>query len=379
MRNLKIGILGTRGIPNHYGGFEQFAEQLSVELVRRQHEVYVYNSSLHPFKEKEWQGVHIIHCPDPENRIGTAGQFIYDLHCINDARKRNFDVLLHLGYTSDSVWYRRWPRKRTVNIVNMDGMEWQRSKYRKPTRLFLKWAESMAVNNASYLVADSVVIRKYLYEKYGRMPVFIPYCAEVFTNADPAVPVSHHLVPHCYYLLLSRMEPENNIEMVIQGYLQAVHDFPLFIIGNITNSYGRYITSKYKHPSIRFSDAIYDQAEVDNLRYHSALYFHGHSAGGTNPSLLEAMACGCRIAAHDNPFNKAVLGNEAHYFNSADQVSNIILSAPNDLLVHQWKKQNIYRIREIYNKEKIIDAYEFLMMQACGIERKVIQRSVALA
>ncbi len=373
---MKIGILGTRGIPNHYGGFEQFAEQLSAELVARGHDVHVYNSSLHPYREKEWQGVRIIHCKDMENKLGTAGQFIYDLNCINDARKRDFDVLLHLGYTSDSVWHRRWPKKRTVNIVNMDGMEWQRSKYSKSTRHFLKWAESLAVNNASYLVADSAVMRKYLHEKYGRMPVFIPYCAEVFTHGDHSVPARHRLVPHQYYLLLSRMEPENNIEMVIQGYLQAAHDFPLYIIGNITNRYGRYITAKYKHPSIRFSDAIYDQDEVNNLRYYSALYFHGHSAGGTNPSLLEAMACGCCIAAHDNPFNKAVLGNEAHYFNNPEQVSTIILSAPNDLQAHQWKKQNIARISEIYNKEKIIDAYEFLMMQACGIERKAIKRSV---
>ena len=133
MRKLKIGILGTRGIPNHYGGFEQFAEHLSVCLFQRGHDVAVYNSSLHPYKQNEWNGVQIIHCRDWEHKIGTAGQFFYDLNCINDARKRNFDVLLHLGYTSDSVWHWRWPKK-TVNIINMDGLEWQRSKYNKPTQ-----------------------------------------------------------------------------------------------------------------------------------------------------------------------------------------------------------------------------------------------------
>src|SRR5690348_8489471 len=117
---MKIGILGTRGIPNSYGGFEQFAEVLSSALAQKGHDVYVYNSHLHPYHQDAWMGVNIIHCEDWENRLGTPGQFVYDLNCINDARKREFDVLLHLGYTSDSVWHRRWPNA-AVNIINMDG------------------------------------------------------------------------------------------------------------------------------------------------------------------------------------------------------------------------------------------------------------------
>src|SRR6185503_18208079 len=107
---------------------------------------------------------------------------------------------------------------------------------------------------------------------------------------------------------------------IIKGHLAAKHKYPLFVIGNITNKFGKYITGKYNTASIKFSDAIYDQFELDNLRYYSSLYFHGHSAGGTNPSLLEAMACGCRIAAHNNPFNKAVLQHEADYFNDSKNV-----------------------------------------------------------
>src|SRR5436190_17197589 len=151
---MKIGILGTRGIPNAYGGFEQFAEHLSAGLVKKGHEVVVYNSSLHPYQHEQWHGVQIIHCKDPENKLGTAGQFFYDWNCINDARKRDFDIVLHLGYTSDSLWHWRWPRK-AINIVNMDGLEWKRSKYNRVTQRFLKWAESLAANNADILIADS--------------------------------------------------------------------------------------------------------------------------------------------------------------------------------------------------------------------------------
>ena len=125
---MKIGILGTRGIPNHHGGFEQFAESLAVYLVRKGHIVHVYNSSTHPFQQKLFKGVNIIHCFDPENRIGTIGQFIYDLNCIMDAKQRKFDILLQLGYTSNSVWGFLLP-KRSIIVTNMDGLEWKREKY----------------------------------------------------------------------------------------------------------------------------------------------------------------------------------------------------------------------------------------------------------
>jgi glycosyltransferase involved in cell wall biosynthesis len=378
MRKLKIGILGTRGIPNHYGGFEQFAEHLSQGLLQRGHDVAVYNSSLHPYKKREWNGVQIIHCRDWEHKIGTAGQFFYDLNCINDARKRNFDVLLHLGYTSDSVWHWRWPKK-TVNIVNMDGLEWQRSKYNKPTQRFLKWAESLAAGNAHTMIADSPEIQEYHFKTYGKKPIYIPYGAEPFAEPDPSVLAKYNLMTQQYFLLIARMEPENNIEMIIRGHIAASHKYPLFVIGNITNQFGKYIIAKYNTPFIKFSDAIYDQFELDNLRYYSSLYFHGHSAGGTNPSLLEAMACGCRIAAHDNRFNRAVLHSEADYFQSIIDVAGIINAPRTTSTIDNWKKINLDKIRTIYNQEKIVDDYEELMLNACGVKKMIVQHVTSAA
>ena len=101
---MKIAILGTRGIPNYYGGFEQFAQNLSKYLVIKGHDVYVYNSHNHPYQENLWNGVKILHCKDPEYILGTFGQFIYDFNCILDSRKRNYDIILQLGYTSSSIW-----------------------------------------------------------------------------------------------------------------------------------------------------------------------------------------------------------------------------------------------------------------------------------
>ena len=375
---MKIGILGTRGIPNAYGGFEQFAEQLSVGLHERGHEVFVYNSSLHPYKQREWKNVRIIHCRDLENKMGTAGQFIYDLNCIRDAQKRNFDILLHLGYTSDSLWHRLWPGK-AINIVNMDGLEWKRSKYNKLTQRFLKWAESLAAKNADTMIADSPDMQQYLLNTYGKRPIYIPYGADIFSRPDVSILKKYDLQPHQYFLVISRMEPENNIEMVIKGHLASQHPYPLFIIGNIMNKFGRHITSTYNNPAIKFSDAIYDQSELDNLRYYCSLYFHGHSVGGTNPSLLEAMACGCRIAAHDNRFNRAVLQNETDYFPNENAVKNIVNTPVNLSTINNWKKTNIERIATIYNREKIIDDYENLMLSLCGQSKLIIQQPVAKA
>jgi glycosyltransferase involved in cell wall biosynthesis len=378
MRKLSIGILGTRGIPNHYGGFEQFAEHLSYELVRRGHYVSVYNSSLHPYTENEWNGVNIIHCRDYEHKLGTAGQFLYDLNCINDARRRNFDVLLHLGYTSDSVWHWRWP-KDSVNIVNMDGMEWQRTKYSKPVKKFLRWAEALAARNAQVLIADSPGVQEYISAKYGRKPMYIPYGAVPFATPDITVLAKYNLQPDHYFLMITRMEPENNVEMIIEGHLASGNPVPLFVIGNITNHFGKYITAKYKNSLIRFSDAIYDQVELDNLRYYSSLYFHGHSVGGTNPSLLEAMACGCRIAAHNNRFNKAVLQHEADYFYNVDEIASVINVRREPMLIEKWKKLNLDKIRMVYNQERITDDYEYLMLSACGEKEIIILPAAAKA
>src|ERR1700676_3265684 len=158
---LKIAILGTRGVPNNYGGFEHIAGHLSRGLVQKGHEVTVYNSGTHPYRENRWYGVHIIHCFDPEYLIGTPGQFVYDMNCILDARKRNYDIILMLGYTSSSIWGFLYP-KNAIIITNMDGLEWQRTKYSNPVKMVLKYAEKMAVQSSRFHIADSPVIKNYL-------------------------------------------------------------------------------------------------------------------------------------------------------------------------------------------------------------------------
>jgi glycosyltransferase involved in cell wall biosynthesis len=360
---LNIGILGTRGIPNHYGGFEQVASFLAKGLVEKGHKVSVYNPHDHPFQDAYWNGVRILRCYCPP--LGTTGQFVYDYHCLRDSQQRKFDVLLLLGYTSSSVWGRCYP-KGPVILNNMDGLEWKRSKYPYMIRLFLKYAERLAVRYCDYTIADSTAIRDYLHWHYGVRAQYIPYGAEVPSLPQKKYLKRWNLSPGSYGVLMARMEPENNLEMVLEGFRRASHASRLLVIGDTANRYGRHLVQKYGNdPSITFTGSLFDQHCLHALRAYCRLYFHGHSVGGTNPSLLEAMASGALIAAHDNPFNRAILGEDAYYFADAEAVASIATGVEREQkMIHA----NFEKIDNQYNWDKVIDAYEKYMYE-CYVEK----------
>ncbi|PRD46848.1 DUF1972 domain-containing protein [Sphingobacterium haloxyli] len=356
---MKIAIVGTRGIPNYYGGFEQFAEYLSLGLTERGHQITVYNSHVHPFQENEWRGVEIIHCYDPEDKIGTAGQFIYDLNCIRDLRKRKFDIVLQLGYTSSSVWGWLLP-KDTVVTTNMDGLEWKRTKYSSRVQKFLMWAEGLGVKYSDHLISDSIGIQDYLTEKYGRPSTFIPYGAHAFESPQQGVLNEYNLEPYNYDLLIARLEPENSIEVILDGVARADIGRKFLVIGKNETAYGEYLKEKYKsRTTILFLGGIYNIEKLDSIRYFSNLYFHGHTVGGTNPSLLEAMASESLICANRNPFNQYILGEDALYFSTPKDVSDVLSKIQkHDELFQRMVRNNIAKIKDTYAWEKIIDQYE---------------------
>lgn len=361
---LKIAILGTRGVPNNYGGFEHIAGYLSRGLVTKGHEVTVYNSSKHPYRDNNWHGVRIIHCFDPEYMIGVPGQFIYDLNCILDARKRNYDIILMLGYTSSSVWGFLYPRKPVV-ITNMDGLEWQRTKYSRPVREFLKFAELLAVQSSRFHVADSPMIKDYLDQKYEIRCKYIAYGAELDRKPDENQLREYGLNKHDYFLLMARMEPENNIEMILDGYCLSKSEMRFAVIGNTGNGYGKHLVTKYRNEKrIVFLGALFDEAKVHSITSFCKLYFHGHTVGGTNPSLLDAMAARAPLAIHDNVFNKSITNGNAILFTSASDVSDLIRK--NDYSNEVYLNNNYAAIKSEFNWSRIIDQYESYFM-ACSL------------
>jgi glycosyltransferase involved in cell wall biosynthesis len=358
MKNLKIAILGTRGVPNHYGGFEHISEYVSAGLVKRGHSVTVYNSHNHPYTADTWNGVKIQHCFDPEYLVGTAGQFIYDFNCLMDARRKKFDVVLLMGYTSCSIWGRLYPKSSTI-ITNMDGLEWKRSKYSKKVQQFLKYAEKLAVKYSQFYISDSKVIKDYLEDKYNIYSQYIPYGADVFSEQEREQIDAASAQKEDYFLLMARMEPENNIETILEGFNNSNSPRSFKVLGDTGNRFGKFIRHRFKNDErIQFKGSIFDTAKVRSLQNNSYLYFHGHSVGGTNPSLLEAMASEALIAAHNNPFNKSVLNTDAFYFSNSNEVQYLVETVQRKENEQKMVKNNLDKIAYQFNWEKIIDEYE---------------------
>lgn len=364
---MKIAIIGTRGIPNNYGGFEQFAEYLSVGLVERGHDVTVYSPHFHSFKEPLYKGVRIKHIYSPECWMGNSiGSFFYDYACLRDAlKKQTFDIVYELGYTSivpSYIWFDVRKITSPVIITNMDGLEYLRPKFNKWVRRFLRWEEKMAIRYSPYLVTDNQAIHDYHLHKYGRESKMLAYGADVRNGYNEAYLQEFDLMPENYLLVIARMEPENNIEMIINGYLESdMKNKPLIIVGKLKTSHGKYLVERYgAERGIRFMNGIYDVEKLNSLRHFSYAYFHGHSVGGTNPSLLEAMAAGCFIFAHENAFNRSVLNGKAIYFNDKEDITTLLNHMPTHCLESKedFVSHNLYSAEKDYGWAKLIADYE---------------------
>lgn len=365
---MKIAFISTRGIPNNYGGFEQFAEYISVGLAARGHEVVVYSPHFHPYKEDTYKGVRIKHIYSPETWMGSSvGSFFYDFASLKDAlKKENFDIIYEAGYTSivpAYIWFDVKNIKYPIFTTNMDGLEYKRTKFNKWVRKFVFWEERTTVKHSHYLIADNMGIHDYYKEKYGKESKFLAYGADIHDDYDVNLLQEFGLEAGNYYLLVARLEPENNIEMAIRGYLASNENGvkPLIIVGKTNTPHGKYLVQKYgDEKNVRFVGGIYDFKKLNSVRYFSFAYFHGHSVGGTNPSLLEAMASNCYILAHNNIFNKAVLKENAHYYTSAEEVK-WMLNSITDLATSYKEKfiaNNLNEIRNEYSWEKLIDEHE---------------------
>lgn len=368
---MKIAFISVRGIPNDYGGFEQFAEYISVRLVQRGHNVTVYSPHYHPYQGKEYKGVRIKHIYSPEKWMGSSvGSFFYDFFSLKDALKNEkFDIIYDAGYTSivpAYIWFNVKNIKYPIITTNMDGLENKRSKFNAPTRKFLEWEEKMTVKHSHYLVADNMGIQDYYKKKYGKESKYLAYGADIHDNFDEIAPQNYGLKKESYYLVIARMEPENNIEMAIKGYLASKENKssnakPLVIIGKTNTPFGEYLMNTYgKEENIKFLGGIYDFKALDSIRHYCYAYFHGHSVGGTNPSLLEAMASRCFILAHGNIFNRSVLKGNALYYNNDGEITNLI----NNIDKLQTKYRNVFiegeiqDIRENYSWEHLADQHE---------------------
>lgn len=358
----KIAILGTRGIPARYGGFETFAEHLATRLADRGVDVTVFCPSASPKSSETYKDVTLRFVQFPNS--GKYSEMIWDGRCYCVAR-RGYDVVYMLGLAGA---YAAWvPRLFGTEVwVNTDGVEWKRTKFNWPQRAYLALAEALSVLFATRIIADAAAIATYLRRRFPGLKRIstIAYGAELpSTNPGERLIDPWNLHPDGYYIVVCRLEPENHLREIIEGFEQSSSSLPLIILGGIENP-NPYVQKLLEHssPRVRFIGTVYDKDVLAALRFYSRAYLHGHSVGGTNPSLLEAMACSNLIIAHDNPFNREVLQDSGLFFTTREDLAAAVNAIDNDRVdVRKLRDQATERIRANYQWDQIADSYLTLL------------------
>lgn len=320
----KVAIIGTVGVPGKYGGFETLAHQL-VHQLSAQFKLYVYCSSksyTKPERKKYYKGARLIFLPFKANGFQSI---IYDtlsmIHAIFVA-----DTLVVLGVSGGLfVPFVRLLSNKKI-IVNIDGLEWRRAKWNKFTKWFLHFSEKVAVRWSHADITDNEMIKRYTAIQYKTVSHLIEYGADHVIDKKNATYGSQRLIKELYAFKVARIEPENNIHLVLKAFSQLT--YPLVLIGNWANSdYGIQLKSQYSvFKNIYLIDPIYDQEQLDLLRSNCSLYIHGHSAGGTNPSLVEAMNLQLPILSFDVSYNRATTEDQAFFFKDEEMLRDLVSS-----------------------------------------------------
>lgn len=330
--NRKVAIIGTAGLPARYGGFETLVRELVNHLDQDfQITVYCSKNLYKPAeRDKQWKNVRLVYIPFKANGYQSV---LYDLISLCHAL-RHSEVFLILG-VSGAIFLpliRRFTSRRIM--VHTDGLEWKRERWKSAIRFFLKLSEQMAVKSAHQLIADNAAIEEYLKQRYGKSPVFIGYGGDHVLSAAaeehdqkkyPFLKQINNKSCSGYTISVGRIVPENNYELILEAFSE-MPDVPTVLVGNWGSSrYGKRLHWKYyQYRNIFLLDPIYEQHELDLLRSNAYLYIHGHSSGGTNPALVEAMYLGLPVIAHKNPFNINTTANQAYYFKDKDELKSVI-------------------------------------------------------
>lgn len=358
MQNRRIAIIGTVGIPAKYGGFETLAEYLTRYLGEDYNLTVYCSTKAYDKKLKYHNGAKLEYINLKANGVQSI---FYDIISIFKSLKIA-DTLIILGVSGCIIlpFLKLTTKKRMV--VNLDGLEWKRDKWGKLARWFLKLSEKMAVKYADIIVVDNKVIQDYVYAAYNKRSTFIAYGAD-HVKKEPISDDLKALYPfigYSYAFKVCRIEPENNIEMILEAFTEF-QELDLVIVGNWTNSeYGDKLRLKYETcNNIHLVNPIYDQKVLNQLRSNCRLYIHGHSAGGTNPSLVEAMYLGLPIFAYDVDYNKETTKYKAKYFKNKFELISL-LNNTDDMQLEKIGKELKFIAEKNYRWEKIALDYSRL-------------------
>lgn len=381
-----IFIIGSKGIPAKYGGFETFVDQLTgrqkTKIIQYHVSCLASNNQEFDYNQARCFNVNV-------RKIGGATAVLYDLlslrKCIDYIKANNLkDCIVYILACRIGpffLFYKRQLEKLGASVyVNPDGHEWKRSKWNAFVRRYWKISENLMVKHADLLVCDSKGIQQYIqseYQAYKPKTTFIAYGADVTASrlSDNDSKLldwyqKHRINPNEYYLIVGRFVPENNYELMIREFMLSKTKKDLVIISNVEkNEFHQYLLNKtgfYNDHRIKFVGTVYDQELLKKIREQAYGYLHGHEVGGTNPSLLEALASTKLNLLLNVVFNKEVGAECALYFTKeARSLSNLINQVDaftSEDIVKLGRKAKD-RILNEYSWDKIVDSYESLFLR----------------
>ncbi len=371
---MKIAILGTRGIPANYGGFETFAEQLGIRLAARGHEVTVYcRKHYATAQDGTYNGVKLVVLPTIKHKYfdTIVHTFLSTLHAL----PRQFDVIL-ICNAANSVF--AWmPRVVGVpTLVNVDGLERKRKKWNWIGQHYYQLSEWLSTFLPTGIVTDAQVIQDYYATRYGKQSSMIAYGAEVARRAEPEALQKYGLQPNQYVLYVSRLEPENNAHLAIEAYRNLKTDWPLVIVGGAP--YAEEYIAQLKQMAddrVTFLGFVFGE-DYRALQQNAYCYVHATEVGGTHPALIEAMGAGNCALTLDTPENREVLGEAGLLYGNAAELTELLQRVLADsALIEEYRRRAMTRVLQLYNWEQITDEYEDLLAQMAGVEvRGVVPR-----
>lgn len=319
---MKLAIVGIQGLPNKYGGFETLASFLASYLSAEQ-EVTVYCSTKDmPLRQINYKGAKLLYFPLSSH--GIQGM-IYDMLCLKHAVKNN-EVILFVGFGAGFLMPFLSRKNKQKIVLNFGGLDWQRSKWNLFSKAVIKFSEKLLVKNAGQIIADNPIIANYISDTYNRESVFIAYGGDQVTKEPitAASLIAYPFLKSAYAFAVCRIQPDNNIILLIEAFKDA--KIPLVIVGNWNESaFGKITLEAFKNnPNLYLLEATYHPITLNILRSNCMVYIHGHSAGGTNPSLVEAMHLGLPIFAYASGYNEATTEGLAKYFSTATDLKNLV-------------------------------------------------------
>lgn len=359
---ISITVIGIVGVPAKYGGFESLVESLLDNNKYSFKYKILCSSQSYKNKSTYYKGAKLKYLRLKANGISSI---LYDGLGLIGCIRNSTDIILLLGVSGAIFLPIFKPFLKSKIICNIDGFEWKRKKWSVPIKMFLKFSESLAIRYSDVVIADNKGISDYVRSNYRKDPVTIAYGASVNKSCSNYLLKKYSLSKNQYFFKVCRIEPENSIELILKAF-SKMYNQRIVIVGNWNNSeFGVKLLKKYElFSNITLLNPIYNQLDLNELRINCKGYVHGHSAGGTNPSLVEAMALKLPIIAYDVSFNRYTLDNNGIYFKNENDLINEIgqFDSKNLKLI----KEKIYEtFLNRYTEEKIAEEYAQLFLKSC--------------